>query len=78
MFSIKSHYGTLNNAYKGVFDLPQYYNNKFTYPYVEMGVGVSNIFKVFRIEYVRQIGDYYKTNNLASKEGIRIRAELSF
>jgi len=78
MLSIKSHYGTLNSAYKGVFDLPEYYNNKFTYPYVEMGVGLSNIFKVIRIEYVRQVGNYYKNDNVANKNGIRFRAELSF
>jgi len=78
MFSIKSHYGALNNAYKGVFDLPEYYNNKLTYPYVEMGIGLSNIFKVIRVEYVRQVGMYYKNNNLANKNGIRFRAELSF
>lgn len=78
ILSVKCHYGTLDDAYRGVFDLPDAYNNKLTYPYTELGVGLTNIFKVIRVEYVRQIGDYYKIDNLADKQGIRIRAELSF
>lgn len=78
MVSVKSHYGTRDKGYKGVFELPDYYNNKFTYPYTELGVGLSNIFKVIRVEYVRQMGNYHTRENIADKEGVRFRAELSF
>lgn len=78
MFSVKCHYGTINNVYKGVFELPEYYDNKLTYPYTEMGIGLTNIFKVLRVEYVRQVGDYHTKENLADKRGVRFRAELSF
>jgi hypothetical protein len=50
--SLKCHYGTLNDAYKGVFDLPDYYTNDFKEPYTEVGIGLTNIFKVLRVEYV--------------------------
>ena len=76
--SLKSHYGTLDNVYNGIFDLPEYYNNRLTYPYTELGVGLTNIFKIIRVEYVRQVGDYHTKENLADKYGVRFRAELSF
>ena len=76
--SFKSHYGVRNNAYNGIFDLPAYYNNELTYPYAELGVGLTNIFKFIRVEYIRQFGGYYKSGNIADKQGIRFRAELSF
>lgn len=76
--SLKTHYGVRNNAYQGVFELPAYYNNELSYPYAEMGVGLTNIFKLIRVEYIRQIGDYYKKDNIAYKHGIRFRVELSF
>lgn len=76
--SFKCHYGSLDKGYTGAFDLPDAYQHTLTYPYVEMGIGLTNIFKFLHIEYVRQIGDYYKENNLANKDGIRINAELRF
>jgi len=78
MVSLKSHYGELNNAYKGVFDLPDYYTNIGKKPYTEIGVGITNIFKVLRVEYVRQLGNTYIDSGFADKGGIRFRAEMSF
>lgn len=77
MLSVKCHYGIINKAYKTVFDLPVYYK-KMTYPYTEIGIGLTNIFKVLRVEYVRQLGSYHKEDNLAYKQGIFFRGELSF
>ena len=76
--SLKAHYGVRNSGYQGVFALPEAYNNEMTYPYAELGVGVSNIFKFLRVEYIHQLGDYHKQDGIASKQGIRIRAEVSF
>ncbi|WP_429417174.1 DUF5686 and carboxypeptidase-like regulatory domain-containing protein [Roseimarinus sediminis] len=78
MVSLKSHYGKLNNSYKGVFDLPDYYSSEQQKPYTEIGVGVTNIFKVLRVEYVRQLGNSYINSGFADKGGIRFRAEMSF
>jgi len=77
--SFKGHYGTLTDAYKGVFDLPDYYNRSDSkVPYAEVGIGLTNIFKILRIEYVRLLGNYYLNEAFVDKEGIRIRAEMSF
>lgn len=76
--SLKGHYGVRNNGYKEVFTLPEAYENEMNYPYTELGIGLTNIFKIIRIEYVRQIGDYHLEDGIASKQGLRIRAEMSF
>ncbi|MCF6356580.1 MAG: carboxypeptidase-like regulatory domain-containing protein, partial [Draconibacterium sp.] len=76
--SFKLHYGTLNSSYKGVFDLPGYYSNDITTPYSEIGFGVTNIFKVLRIEYVHLLGNTYSGSSFTDKSGIRLRAEMSF
>lgn len=68
----------MNDAYKKVFELPGYYDNKMTYPYTEIGIGLTNIFKILRIEYVRQAGNYYKEEHMAYKQGIFLRGEMSF
>ncbi len=78
MVSLKSHYGGLTNSYNGVFDLPDYYNNEGKKPYAEIGFGITNIFKVLRVEYVRQLTNTYVGSGFADKNGIRFRAEMSF
>jgi len=79
MVSLKCHYGKLTDAYKPVFDLPGYYNTtKMDVPYAEIGVGVSNIFKILRIEYVHQLGSKYMNKEFTDKDGIFFRAEMSF
>ena len=78
ILSLKVHYGDLNNAYNGVFDLPDYYSNDMSYPYAEIGFGVTNIFKVLRVEYVRQLSNTYENSGFTDKNGIRFRAEVSF
>ncbi len=76
--SFKFHYGKLDNSYKGVFDLPEYYSNNIKNPYAEIGFGVTNIFKVLRVEYVRLVGNKYADLNFTDNQGIRFRAEMSF
>lgn len=41
-------------------------------------VWITNIFKVLRVEYVRQLGSTYVGNDFIDKSGIRFRAEMSF
>jgi hypothetical protein len=76
--SFKGHWGELNDGYKGVFDLPDYYSNDSSTPYAEIGFGFTNIFKVLRVEYVRLFGDAYKDMDYTDKHGIFFRAEMSF
>ena len=78
IISIKGHYGDLTNDYQGVFDLPQFYDNSTNKPYAEIGFGVTNIFKVLRAEYVRQLGNTYMNSGFADKNGLFFRAEMSF
>lgn len=78
MVSLKSHYGKLTNAYKPVFDLPDYYSAEMNKPYAEIGIGLTNIFKVLRIEYVRQLGGLYAHSGFVDKNGNFFRAEMSF
>lgn len=77
MVSLKSHYGKLTGGYKPVFDMPDYYT-EMSKPYTEIGFGLTNIFKVLRVEYVHQLGGTYANADFADKNGIFFRAEMSF
>ncbi len=76
--SIKCHLGTLNNSYKGVFDLSQYFSNSYDEPYTEVGFGITNIFKILRFEYVTQLSSTYRNQSFTDNSGFRFRAEMSF
>ncbi|MGV8139399.1 MAG: DUF5686 family protein [Mangrovibacterium sp.] len=76
--SLKCHYGDLTKSYEGVFDLPGYYTNDFKEPYAEIGFGITNIFKVLRVEYVHQLNSYYRNRSFTDNGGFRFRAEMSF
>ncbi|MEZ5104477.1 MAG: DUF5686 family protein [Draconibacterium sp.] len=78
MVSFKCHYGMLNDSYHPVFDLPEYYTAEMSKPYAEIGFGLTNIFKVLRVEYVRQLGSAYENSGFTDKNGIFFRAEMSF
>ncbi|WP_291862731.1 DUF5686 and carboxypeptidase-like regulatory domain-containing protein [Marinilabilia sp.] len=78
IISFKGHYGTLTDNYKGVFDLPTQYSTGDTVPYAEIGVGLTNILKFLRVEYVHLVGTHYLHSDFTDKHGIRIRAEMSF
>jgi hypothetical protein len=47
-------------------------------PYAEIGVGLTNILKFLRVEYVHLLGNHYLDEPFTDKHGIRIRAEVSF
>jgi len=78
MVSLKTHYGKLTDTYHAVFDLPEFYTTAMSKPYAEIGFGLTNIFKVLRVEYVHQLGGDYTNINFADKNGIFFRAEMSF
>ncbi|MGQ7868588.1 DUF5686 family protein [Sunxiuqinia sp. sy24] len=78
IISFKGHYGKLNDSYQGVFDLPDYYANDPGKPYAEIGFGLTNIFKVLRVEYISQLGSNYADTDFTDRNGIRFRAEMSF
>ena len=78
VLSMKCHYGDLNSAYNGVFDLPDYYHNEIKKPYAEVGIGLTNIFKIIRIEYVHQLIGSYMNRGFTDNDGIFIRMETSF
>lgn len=78
MVSFKSHYGDRTDSYKPVFDLPEAFSQKLTRPYAEIGVGITNIFKVLRVEYIHQLGNTYVDRSFTDNSGIRFRAEMSF
>ena len=62
-----------------LFKFP-YENDAYHYlenePYVEIAVGVENIFKVLRIDYVRRLT--YRNLPGIDKEGIRIKLHMQF
>jgi len=76
--SLKTYYGKLTNKKNVIFDIPQAYNNSMEYPYVELGAGISNIFKCIRVEYIRRLTNGQKANTYSTPNGIRMRFEVAF
>ncbi|MCK5137383.1 MAG: carboxypeptidase-like regulatory domain-containing protein [Bacteroidales bacterium] len=78
IISLKCYYGRRTASFKEPFEIPDQFNNKMTKPYAEIGFGITNIFKVFRIEYVRLLDSGSAVDNYTSKHGIRMRFEACF
>ncbi|PID92161.1 MAG: hypothetical protein CSA96_04655 [Bacteroidetes bacterium] len=76
--SLKAYYGMRTSGLGQPLDIPTEFRNKMPAPYLELGLGITNIFKVFRIEYVRLIDPGKHFGDLASAHGIRMRFEASF
>ncbi|UZJ63630.1 hypothetical protein OKW96_14255 [Sphingobacterium sp. KU25419] len=87
VFSFKAVYGGLrdeNNPDHSnqVFDFQKNANNEqssYTFasePYMEASVGLSNIFKILRVDYVRRLN--YLNHPGAPKSGIRARVKFDF
>ena len=85
MFRVRALWGTLtdkNNPYiseqnEGLFLFPQgsYLMDPST-PYMEAGVGIENIFKFLRLDYVWRLT--YKDHPGIQTKGIRFMMKLSF
>lgn len=87
VFSVKAIYGGLrdenNPAYtNNVFDFQKNEDNDpITYgfgnkPYVEASVGLTNIFKFLRVDYVKRLN--YLDQPDVPKHGIRVRVKFDF
>lgn len=76
--SFKSFYGRYTRPHETVFALPQGIYKAADQPYAELGVGVSNIFKFLRVEYVRRLSNGALMDQVASRWGIRLRLEVGF
>ncbi|MGB1295621.1 MAG: DUF5686 family protein [Flavobacteriales bacterium] len=50
----------------------------FKEPYMEVGIGVSNIFKVLRFEYVYRLNSDKAYDQFSKKSAIKMRIEVSF
>jgi len=76
--TFKAYYGKLLGEHDKVLNMPNMLQAPTKQPYMEMGFGITNIFKCLRVEYVNRInrGDVY--NKFSSKHGFRFRIEVSF
>lgn len=76
--SFKCYYGALTKQHSPMFDIPSEFQNDMTKPYTELGVGVGNLLKVLRIEYVHLLNNNQAIGNYASKHGVRMKFEIEF
>ena len=61
-----------------IFELPDGILAPPKNPYLEMGVGVTNLFKFLRVEYVRRLSNGAYMDRISAKQGVRLRIEVSF
>jgi hypothetical protein len=79
--SCRGFYGNLsdkNNPYKtdGLFKFPEGVNVMGNKPYVEVGAGIENIFKILRLDYVWRLT--YRDLSDINRSGIRISLHMTF
>ncbi len=73
--SFKAIAGTLTQDHQSIMDYPETLGPVQS-PYAEVGVGITNLFKILRIEYVMRLTDTDKEGVL--KDGVRFRIEFTF
>ncbi len=73
--SFKGIVGSLNQNHENVMDYPSSLGPVKS-PYTELGVGVTNLFKILRLEYVMRLSDTNKAD--IWKSGVRFRIEFNF
>lgn len=76
--TFKTFYGKLLGNHDKVLNLPNMLQAPTKQPYMEMGFGITNIFKCLRVEYVNRINKGNAFNKFSSKHGFRFRIEVSF
>lgn len=81
VFGFRGFWGKLsdgNNPVKNhdLFILPNYVHSLGKDPYMEINVGLENIFGLFRIDYVRRLNYLHHENT--DKDGFRIGMDFSF
>jgi len=75
MVSFKMFYGTLRNSNNQVLDFPSFMQGTHT-PYMEAGIGVSNIFRLFTLQSVWRLSDLNHQGTIPW--GIRTSLRISF
>jgi len=75
MFSFKMFYGTYNSSHNQVLDMPAF-SQTISKPYMEIGVGFSNIFRLFTLQSVWRLCDSTRPDDY--KWGIRSSIQVSF
>ncbi|TKG96948.1 carboxypeptidase-like regulatory domain-containing protein [Puteibacter caeruleilacunae] len=78
IIAFKGFYGKLLGDHNKVITIPDYLRAPHKDPYMEISAGVTNIFKVLRIEYVSRINSGKSFDRFSSKNGIRVRLEVNF
>ncbi|MCZ4695196.1 carboxypeptidase-like regulatory domain-containing protein [Ancylomarina euxinus] len=76
--TFKAYYGKLLGEHDKVLNMPNMLQAPNKAPYMEMGFGITNIFKCLRVEYVNRINRGDAFNKFSSKHGFRFRIEVSF
>lgn len=83
VFSFRGLYGTLSekndplrNREDGLFRFPEQTYRLGEKPYMEMGVGVENVFKMLRIDYVWRLS--YRNHPNIDHSGIRLKFHITF
>lgn len=76
--SFKAYYGKLLGNHDKVMKIPNMLQAPGKEPYMEMGFGVTNIFKCLRVEYVNRINKGAYFDKFSSSHGFRFRIEVSF
>jgi hypothetical protein len=85
--TLKVLYGQVSNqnqpvAGSGLLEFPKYPDGtRLTYtlekkPYMEAGIGIGNIFKIFRVDLIRRLT--YLDNPETARFGIRIAGQMQF
>lgn len=75
VISFKGIVGSLSDKHRNIMDFPEGLEAVHS-PYAEVGIGVTNLLRVFRVEYVKRLTDVNKEG--IKKDGIRFRFEFNF
>jgi len=75
IFAFKMAYGTLNDSQKSASDYPVFLHS-FSKPYMEVGAGLTNIFKILTLQSVWRLTDLQHTN--AIPWGLYAELRISF
>ncbi|QZE13065.1 DUF5686 and carboxypeptidase regulatory-like domain-containing protein [Halosquirtibacter laminarini] len=78
MFTFKAYYGKLTGNHNSVMEIPSFFTTSSNVPYMETSVGVTNIFKCLRVEYVYRINKDKSFDSFSDRSGIRCRIEVTF
>ena len=78
IFTFKAYFGKLLGNHNKIMQMPDMLRAPMSTPYMEASMGITNIFKCLRIEYVNRINRGQSYNEFSSKHGIRMRIEVTF